>query len=65
MSTLLIERAHCLATQDDAGQELKDASVWVCDGRIEAVLPDGTDLGPYREQADEDRKSTRLNSSHT
>ena len=53
MSTLLIERAHCLATQDDAGRELKDASVWIRDGWIEAVLPEGTDLTPYREQADE------------
>jgi 8-oxoguanine deaminase len=53
MSTLLIERAHCVATQDDAGTELADASVFVRDGWIEAVLPAGTDLRPYREQADE------------
>ena len=39
MSTLLIERAHCVATQDDAGSELADASVFVRDGWIEAVLP--------------------------
>lgn len=53
MSTLLIERARCLATQDDAGTELADASVLVRDGWIEALLPAGTDLGPYRVQADE------------
>ena len=53
MSTLLIERARCLATQDDAGHELNNASVWIRDGWIEAILPDGTDLTPYREQADE------------
>ncbi len=53
MSTLLIERAHCVATQDDAGSELADASVFVRDGWIDAVLPAGTDLRPYREQADE------------
>ena len=53
MSTLLIEHARCLATQDDAGTELQDASVWIRDGWIEAVLPTGTDLSPYRSQADE------------
>jgi 8-oxoguanine deaminase len=53
MPTLLIERARCVATQDDAGTELADASVFVRDGWIEAVLPAETDLRPYREQADE------------
>jgi cytosine/adenosine deaminase-related metal-dependent hydrolase len=53
MSTLLIEQARCVATQDDAGTELAGASVFVRDGWIEAVLPAGTDLAPYRAQADE------------
>ncbi len=53
MTTLLIERARCVATQDDAGTELADASVFVRDGWIEAVLPAETDLSPYRDQADE------------
>lgn len=53
MTTLLIEHARCVATQDDASTELTDASVWVRDGRIEAVLPCGTDLAPYRAQATE------------
>lgn len=53
MPTLLIERANCLATQDDAGTELRDASVWVRDGWIESVLPAGSDLALYRQQADE------------
>jgi 8-oxoguanine deaminase len=53
MTTLLIERARCVATQDDALTELADASVWVRDGWIEALLPAGTDLAPYRAQADE------------
>ncbi|MDI9332298.1 MAG: 8-oxoguanine deaminase [Alphaproteobacteria bacterium] len=53
MPTLLIECARCLATQDDAGTELRGASVWVRDGWIEAVLPEGTDLTLYRQQADE------------
>ena len=53
MSTLLIERARCVATQDDALTELADASVWVRDGWIEALLPAGTDLAPYRALADE------------
>ncbi|MEY2661291.1 MAG: hypothetical protein RLZZ123_2463, partial [Pseudomonadota bacterium] len=53
MSTLLIERARCVATQDDAGTELADASVFIRDGWIEAVCPAGTDLTALREQADE------------
>ncbi len=53
MSTLLIEQARCVATQDDSGTELAGASVFVRDGLIEAVLPGGTDLTPYRSQADE------------
>ena len=53
MTTLLIEHARCVATQDDDSNELADASVWIRDGRIEAVLPSGTDLGPYRAQATE------------
>ena len=53
VSSLLIESALCVATQDDAGTELAGASVWVRDGWIAEVLPAGTDLRPYRTQADE------------
>ena len=53
LSSLLIESALCVATQDDAGTELAGASVWVRDGWIAEVLPAGTDLRPYRTQADE------------
>ena len=38
MPTLLIHRARCIATQDDANTELKDASILVRDGRIERLL---------------------------
>ena len=53
MTRLLIENASCIATLDDAGSEWPDASIWVRDGWIEAVLPAGTDLSRYRTQADE------------
>ena len=59
MSTLLIEHARCLATQDDAGSEWVDASVWIRDGLIEAILPSGTDLSAYQSRADE-----RINASN-
>lgn len=39
MRTLLIRGAECVATQDDAGRELRDASVFVRGNRIEAVGP--------------------------
>jgi cytosine/adenosine deaminase-related metal-dependent hydrolase len=42
MSTLLIHRARCVATQDDAGTELAHASIVVRDGLIEGVYPEGT-----------------------
>jgi len=38
MPSLLIHQAQCIATQDDAGTEWHDASIWVCDGRIQAVV---------------------------
>lgn len=41
MRTLLIRGAECVATQDDAGRELRDASVFVRGNRIEAVGPAG------------------------
>ena len=38
MSTLLIHRARCIATQDDAQTELQDASILIRDGRIERIF---------------------------
>jgi len=41
MPTLLIHRARCIATQDDANTELNDASLLLKDGRIERIIPAG------------------------
>ena len=38
MPSLLIHQAHCIATQNDAGTEWRNASIWVRDGRIQAVV---------------------------
>ena len=35
--TLLVRHAECVATLDDAGRELRDASVFIRDGVVEAV----------------------------
>jgi len=53
MTTLLIKDARCIATQDDARTELKDASIFIRDGFIEQVLPAGSDLRSWQDQADE------------
>jgi len=37
MTTLLIQNAHTIATLNDAGDELKDASIFVRHNRIEAI----------------------------
>ena len=39
MTTLLIHNAHTIATLNDAGDELRNASVYVRDNRIEAIGP--------------------------
>ena len=38
MPSLLIHQAPCIATQNDAGTEWRNASIWVRDGRIEAIV---------------------------
>jgi hypothetical protein len=38
MSSLLIHQAQCIASQNDAGTEWRNASIWVRDGRIEAIV---------------------------
>ncbi|MFN7882688.1 MAG: 8-oxoguanine deaminase, partial [bacterium] len=53
MATLLIQNARCIATQDDARTELKDASLHIRDGFIEQVLPAGSDLRALQDEADE------------
>ena len=52
MTTLLIRNAHCVATQNDAGDEWPGGSVFVRDGLIEAVLPESTDLQSWETKAD-------------
>ena len=39
MTTLLIHNAHNIATLNDAGDELRNASIYVRDNRIEAIGP--------------------------
>ena len=39
MTTLLIHRARCIATMDDANTEVQDASLLIRDGRIERIIP--------------------------
>ena len=39
MSTLLIRNAHCIATQDAQGSELRNASIFVRDHQIVAIGP--------------------------
>ena len=51
MNTLLIRNARCVATMDDAGTELRDASIFIRGNRIEAVGP-AADL-PHRHSTDE------------
>ena len=52
MSTLLIQNAHCVATQNDTADEWLGGSLFVRDGLIEQVLPAGADLSPWQAQAD-------------
>lgn len=53
MTTLLIKDARCIATQDDARTELKDASILIRDGFIDRILPAGTDLRALVAEVDE------------
>ena len=47
LTRLLIHRAQCIATQDDAQTELRDASIVIEDGRIAHVLPAGASLDAW------------------
>ena len=56
MPSLLIHRARCIATQDDAQTELQDASLLIRDGRIERIIPASESTEALLTQV-EDRKS--------
>jgi cytosine/adenosine deaminase-related metal-dependent hydrolase len=53
MTTLLIHRARCIATQDDAQTELQGASLLIRDGRIERIIPATDNTDDLRQQVDE------------
>jgi len=53
MTTLLIHRARCIATQDDANTELHDASLLLRDGRIERIIPADENIHDLLRQVDE------------
>ncbi len=53
MTTLLIHRARCIATFDDARTEWADASLLAVDGRIEAIGPADTFPPQLIDSADE------------
>ncbi|KKW67950.1 hydroxydechloroatrazine ethylaminohydrolase [Lampropedia cohaerens] len=52
MSTLLIQHAHTIATQDDAGHEWQDAAIFIEAGLIRYVGPQA-ELPPNMQSADE------------
>jgi cytosine/adenosine deaminase-related metal-dependent hydrolase len=53
MTTLLIHRARCIATQDDANTELNDASLLLKGGRIERIIPADENIDDLLKQVDE------------
>jgi cytosine/adenosine deaminase-related metal-dependent hydrolase len=53
MNRLLIHHANCIATQDDAGTELRGASILIRDGLIERIIPAAEDTRPLLSQVDE------------
>jgi cytosine/adenosine deaminase-related metal-dependent hydrolase len=53
MPTLLIHRARCIATQDDANTELNNASLLLRDGRIERIIPEGENIDALLSEVDE------------
>ena len=53
MTTLLIHRACCIATQDDANTELNDASLLLKDGRIEHIISADENIDELLTQVDE------------
>ena len=53
MTTLLIQRARCIALMDDANTELNDASLLMRDGRIERIIPADENIDELLKQVDE------------
>jgi cytosine/adenosine deaminase-related metal-dependent hydrolase len=53
MTTLLIHRARCIATQDDANTERHDASLLIRGGRIERIIPATENTDELVKQVDE------------
>jgi 8-oxoguanine deaminase len=53
MPTLLIQRANCIATQDDAQTELRGASLLIRDGSIERIVPASEDTADLASVVDE------------
>jgi adenine deaminase len=53
MPTLLIHRARCIATMDDAQTELQNASLLIRDGRIERLIPATENTDALLTQVDE------------
>ena len=53
MTTLLIHRARCIATQDDDKTELNDASLLLREGRIERIIPADENIDLLLKQVDE------------
>ena len=47
MSSLFIHRAACIATQDDAGTELFNASLMLRDGRVARIFPENESVEAY------------------
>ena len=47
MSSLFIHRAACIATQDDAGTELFNASLLLRDGRVARIFPENESVEAY------------------
>ncbi len=47
MSSLFIHRAQCIATQDDAGAELFNASLLLRDGRIEGIFTENESVDAW------------------
>jgi cytosine/adenosine deaminase-related metal-dependent hydrolase len=53
MTTLLIHRARCIATQDDANTELQGASLLIRDSRIDRIIPATENTDALLTQVDE------------
>ena len=47
MSSLFIHRAACIATQDDAGTELFNASLLLRDGRVARIFTENESVEAY------------------